>query len=222
MGHTANLLDDGRVLIAGGADDSALLSSAELCNADGQGCNLVGPMSIPRQYATATLLKDGTVLVAGGASVTGACQGCATASAEIFRPLIAAFSPMSAMHVPRQGHCASLLPDGRVLITGGMDQNGAVLSSAELYDPATGTFALAPPMSIARFEHTATVLPDGKVLIAGGYDTPSDITNTAELYDPLEGIFIPTGPMTDARAGHAATAFSTVGTPRSPRHWPAR
>jgi hypothetical protein len=222
MGHTATVLSDGRILVAGGADDSGLLSSAELCAADGMGCSPAGPLSIARQYATATLLANGTVLVAGGATMTGTCQGCATASAEIFRPQEGAFSPTGAMHVARQGHCASPLPDGRVLITGGMDQNGTALSSAEIYDPATGIFSLAPPMGIARFEHTATVLPDGKVLVAGGYDTASDITNTAELYDPLEGVFTPTGHMTDARAGHAAAAFSAFGTPLSPRRQPAR
>jgi Galactose oxidase, central domain/Kelch motif len=210
MGHTATLLDDGEVLLAGGADDTGLLSSAELCGADYLTCYAVGSMSAARQFATATLLKDGTVLIAGGASVSGSCDGCASATAEIYSPATQSFRPTAPMHLPRDGHCATLLPNGDVLITGGLDdQTNTVLDSAEIYDPATGAFKLTAKMNFPRFEHNAVALADGKVLIAGGYINTTTITNRAEIYDPLEGTFTPTGMMTDSRAGAGAASFTT-------------
>lgn len=105
----------------------------------------------------------------------------------------------------RYGHTATLLPNGKVLITGG--SNGvSVLANAELYDPATGTFApTAGPMGTARIHHAATLLPNGKVLITGGYNGTS-VLASAELYDPASGTFRPTsGAMGIARQDHTST-----------------
>ena len=63
-------------------------------------------------------------------------------------------------------HTATLLPNGKVLVAGGVD---GVLSSAELYDPASGTWSATGSMGTARDYHTATLLPNGQVLVAGGY-----------------------------------------------------
>jgi hypothetical protein len=163
-------------------------------------------MTTARQYATATRLGDGTVLVAGG--VTTGCGDCATDSAEIYDPATRSFHPTGHLHFPRSGQRASLLPDGRVLITGGLDNaSDTVLDSAEIYSPASASFTLAPPMSSGRYLHTATTLRSGQVLIAGGFDSLFEVTDTAELYNPSNGIFTPTGRMTSTRAGHGAAAL---------------
>src|SRR5262249_34352338 len=73
-----------------------------------------------------------------------------------------------AMKTSRQSHTASLLPNGKVLIAGGVV--GTSISSAELYDPATGTWAFTGSMTTNRSLHTATLLPNGKVLVAGGFN----------------------------------------------------
>src|SRR5262249_57359896 len=80
----------------------------------------------------------------------------------------------------------TLLPNGKVLVTGGVGAQGAIpvyLSSAELYDPATNTWSIASAMSAGRNGHTATLLPNGKVLVTGGYNS-SGYLSSAELYDP--------------------------------------
>ena len=79
------------------------------------------------------------------------------------------FSPTGSMGTARELHTATLLPDGRVLVTGGDDGSGSTaLALAELYDPKTGQFSPTDSMATARENHTATLLSDGRVLIAGG------------------------------------------------------
>jgi len=167
-----------------------------------------GFMKLARGYATATLLLNGKVLVAGGQYYSGAQY--VTKTAELYDPASGTFSYTGQMTIPRYAHTATLLQNGKVLITGGLDNNSNVRGRAELYDPATGAFTATGNMSLARQHHTATLLPNGKVLVAGGfyYSDPTYetyITDTAELYDPATGAFTSTGNMAFARVAHTAT-----------------
>lgn len=166
-----------------------------------------GSLSTPRFQHSATLLADGKALIAGG-ETWGTNPYTILASAELYDPSIAAFTPTGSMTVPRSGHTATLLPNGNVLIAGGQvtrpDGSSSVWASAEIYNPSTGTFASAGNMTTPRAGHTATLLNNGSVLIAGG--APS---LTAELYDSSTGAFTPTGDMTIARSGHRATLLAT-------------
>lgn len=118
---------------------------------------------------------------------------------------IGEIAPTGAMSVARSGHTATLLPNGLVLIAGGMERNGAIFGTAELYDPATGRFrATAGSMSTPRVGHSATLLGDGRVLFAGGWDSRGTLAS-GELYDPAIDRFGPTGTMADPRGDFTAT-----------------
>jgi hypothetical protein len=120
---------------------------------------------------------------------------------------VGSVSPAAPMLEPRSGHSATLLPDGRVLIAGGMRRNQEFYRSAEIYDPTTGKFQRTGEMGMARVGHVAILLPSGKVLIAGGWYGHGS-TNSAELYNPLTGKFSAIADMTTKRGQPSATLLA--------------
>jgi len=179
----------------------AFLAAVFACNGQTPGSFIaIKHMTSPRSGHTATLLANGKVLIAGGGTLT----------AEIYDPLTGAFAPtgnMTNWHLGaswqawQTGQAATLLADGRVLITGA--------NSAELYDPATESFRATGPMTTGGV--SATLLNSGKVLIVGGHCIgdagiiATTVSNAAELYDPLTGTFAPTGNMTTGRCNPRST-----------------
>ena len=115
------------------------------------------------------------------------------------------FKATGSMASAREGHTATLLPNGNVLVAGGLDDTNAILATAELFDPASGSFISTGSMTNARYDHTATLLPNGKVLVAGGDNVSGE---TAELFDVASGSFATTGSLTTPRVGHTATLLS--------------
>jgi hypothetical protein len=207
--HTAILLADGRVLLAGGFNGSVILSTAELFDYPGGSFSPTGSLVTGRFYHTATPLSDGRVLIAGG---TGAQVTIATA--ELFDPLTGTFSPAAnTMISPRYAHTATLLSDGKVLIAAGLVGTTlldlAPSDQAELFDPYSESFAALPAMTSARVEYSATLLANGKVLFAGGYKSTTYL-KTAELFDPTSGTFSALShTMTTERHGHTATLLNS-------------
>jgi hypothetical protein len=201
-GHTATLLNSGKVLIAGGGNGVADRSAELYDPATGTFTPTTGLMTDPRIYHTATVLNDSSlakVLIVGASDLT----------AELYDPATETFKPTGSLHHARSSPTATLLaasgPNaGKVLIVGGNTTSGDQI--AELYDPATGTFSDTGTTTLLRSGHTATLLTvgplAGQVLIAGGSGSA-----TAELYNPSTGAFTPTGSMTVPRTGHTATAL---------------
>jgi WD40 repeat protein len=101
-------------------------------------------------------------------------------------------------------HTATLLPNGKVLVAGGADNNGKVLATAEIYDPASGTWTATASLATARNGHTATLLPNGKVLVVGGNNENNIFFTSAELYDPASGMWSAAGSLNQSRSSHTA------------------
>ncbi|MGO9451908.1 MAG: kelch repeat-containing protein [Candidatus Binataceae bacterium] len=183
---TATLLPNGLVLIAGGSN-GPVLASTELYDPASNtfaSSGSTATMNTGRDLATATLLPNGKVLIAGGQSGGGAFL----ASTELYDPASNTFASSGStatMNTGRVGAVAILLPNGKVLIAGGIDNSGR-LSSTELYDPVSNTFASSAAtasMNAGREFPTGTLLPNGKVLVAGGQGN-SAILSSTDLYTP--------------------------------------
>ena len=189
--HTATLLANGTVLIAGGRDAADQpLASAEIYDpATGGYTLLASPLPAPVWGHTAIRLNDGTVLIAGGQR--GARYRRA---AQLFDPATDTFTALGPMSTPRGRHTATLLRDGRVVVIGGTD-GVKPLASLEIYDPTTRTFSLAPSaLAVVRQDHTTTLLPDGRILVVGGSNA-SGALDSAEIYDPTAGTVSPAAPL---------------------------
>jgi hypothetical protein len=193
--HTATLLPNGKVLVAG-----AFNRSTELYDVASGTFSRTGDTRVARRYHVMEQLADGKVLIAGGAQ-----NPMGPVSAEVYDSATGVWTATGNMVTPR-GHAASVrLDNGKVLVMGGVDAAGSVLSSAELYDPATGTWSLTGFLGQARKNHTATVLSGGKVLVTGGSNANSSLQTSAEVYDPATGAWSTVGSMATPRTFHTAT-----------------
>jgi|GEM_PF-3124675 len=199
--HTATLLSNGQVLIAGGSNINGSLKSAELYNPATGTWSSTGDLATARESHTATLLPNGQVLIAGGFPGGGGVLK----SAELYNPATGAWSSTGDLATARGSHTATLLPNGQVLLAGGEGDSFGFLKSAELYNPATGTWSSTGDLATARGLHTATLLPNGQVLIAGGVNTSSGVLKSAELYNPATGTWSSIGDLATARESHTAT-----------------
>jgi hypothetical protein len=206
------VLADGRVLIAGGYDFSAgIQAGAELFDPVAGALEPTGSLTFGRNFAAPAVLADQRVLVIGGfLPAVGS-----TDTAELYDPALGTFGMVpERMQVGREAHTATVLPDGRVLVTGGLQALGFVFhASAELYDPLAGGFvstggALAAP----RAFHAAVWIESlGSVLLVGG-DSGQGHLATAERYELASDAFVPTANDLTHAAGAPAMALLDDGT----------
>jgi len=228
--HTATPLQSGKILFAGGSgfpygyssftsETAAALYDPSTASWSANTGRLVTPRLGAHQ---ATLLADGRVLVTGGTNDTDESFGLR--NAEFYDPVADAWRAAPDLHVPRYGHTATRLPDGRVLVAGGdslQDDFGLPIgrivtfpanNTAELFDPAAGSWSDVGGLNTGRSGHTATLLSNGEVLVAGGYTfTPPNtgaITKKAERYDASSALWQKTTDLYVARSGHTATLLA--------------
>ena len=210
--HTATLLPNGKVLIAGGSLNGFPLNTAELYDPAANSFSATGSMTYGRFRHSATLLPNGRVLLAGGMSTDSAVPGGTgiTFTTEIYDPAAGVFTLQpqpNRMQVNRSFHTATVLGNGKVLITGGLSVGVQPTAKAELYDPASNSFVTTGSMMGPRYRHTATLtaMPNGQVMMVGGlssYSGPK--VRVVELYDPTSGTFSRKGDSWFARSDHAA------------------
>lgn len=202
LGHTATLLDDGRVLVAGSnafvGDPAGSHAGAEMHDlATGLSRRPRGNDMIQARFGhSATRLGDGRVLIVGG---WDAYSGAVSVSAEIFDPATETFTLAGTLLGPRGGHAAVLLEDGRVLVVGGGDWD--LVGAAETWTPA-GAFTPAGALATPRWDHQAILLGSGEVLVLGGSDVEGNALASVETWLAADAAFTPRGDvLTSARRG---------------------
>jgi hypothetical protein len=181
QGHTANLLPNGNVLVAGGTNSGGFPAAAEIFNAAASRWESAGAMTTARTHHTAVNTKDGNVIFAGGVSSDTHTSG--TDSVERYNFLTNTWTPLTPLNTRRFYHSANLLRDGRVAVFGGSDNTGSI-RSVEVFDPANpgSPWQYAAEMSEPRANHKSVLLPNGKVLVTGG-EKGGVAYNTATSYE---------------------------------------
>lgn len=228
-GPTAILLPNGNVLVMGWSSLGTTVS-AELYDQASGTFSVNGSLNTTAG-SSVTLLPNGKVLLAGGRDAneeecdpkTHLCHFVnRLANTVLYDPATAKFATTGSLVTARDGHTATVLQNGKVLMVGGLGKldsaEGGNLASVELYDPATGKFAATGSLVAARFAHSATLLQNGRVLIAGGrgnavaskegvskFFSNDEVLDSAELYDPVTGKFAAIGNLSATRTEHTAT-----------------
>ncbi len=165
---------------------------------------ITGNLVNARNEYTLTSLATGRILIAGGAPILP-MAGAAMTSCELYNPATTTWALTGSMITPRAYHASVLLPDGRVLTTGGATGalsgiTGTATPNCEIFDPATGAWTATGAMNYARTSHQVTLLFNGKVLVTGGlFPIP------AELYDPATGIWTEVATPVGTYFQHTAT-----------------
>jgi hypothetical protein len=196
-------------------------ASIQVLNAFSEG----GP-DVDRIAHTATLLQNGKVLIVGGLSrnnnTTQELSNILLGSAILYDPSSGGYSSTGSLTTPRAYHTATLLPNGKVLVIGGVSKIDPYKASTlfgtnelettksiELYDPSTGIWNNFGLLMDTRSWHTATLLQNGKVLIVGGGNTKNSPLLFSELYDPTTQLSTRTGPSTPFR-GFSGASYSSL------------
>ncbi len=187
--HTTTLLQDGRVLVAGGS----YLATAEIYDPSTGDWTATGSMTVPRQRHTATRLLDGRVLVTGGWHYDGTQTNYN--SCELYDPTDGSWSATGSLSFERVYHAAAILHDGRVLVAGSV-------ATPEIYDPIAGTWSSIPAPQVYRGQPRLTVLQSGKVLVTGGSKS------SAEIYDPATNSWSSAGEIGGSLSEHSAILLS--------------
>lgn len=209
-GHTETKLANGKVVVAGGYDNSigAPLASAQIYDPGAGNWGSAGSLATARSGAAAVPLPNGKVLVAGG-DPQGLVSEPVLTSTELYDPNMNSWSPGASMGESRASLSLTLLGNGKVLAAGGYESSSIdgvqAVASAELYDPTTDSWSDTDSMSVPRFLQTATLLPDGRVLVVGGSNVDALSLQSAEIYDPVTSEWTTVAPMVTRRIGHTAT-----------------
>jgi hypothetical protein len=192
--HSATLLRDGRVLVAGGIDTSDPTKGLALSHLYEPSTRTFTevPMLGPRKDHRAVLLNNGRVLVSGGGDGVATLGTC-----ELFDPDTNSWRQTGSHTTGIYAHQLSLLPDGTVLSTGG----GGGERRTEIYNPETETWSRGPPLLFGRGYHSAVVLLTGEVMVVGGEGPPpaNAAVEEVEIYDPSTqtwreaGVVVPRG-----------------------------
>lgn len=177
-GHSATLLNSGKVLVVGSTFPFNF-HGAEIYELDANRWTRVAGTRIARSGHGAALLRNGRVLVVGGDS-----GSVATPTVETFNPATGTWTDAAAMVTPRLEPRLIILADGRIFVAGGGIDAYRATSAAEIYDPSANRWTSTRAMAISRMQHIMARLPDGRVLVAGGRDDAS-----AEIYDPATDIW---------------------------------
>ncbi len=225
---SADLLPDGRVLVAGGGSGSLTAAvgtaTCEAYNPLSRSWSAVASMATQRAFHTSVTLSDGRIMVIGGADGTGAV----TNTCEIYDPIGNAWYSVASMTTQRAAHTATLLANGKVLVAGGCssftslpgsttplgDILGTSKDTGEVYDPALNTWApVSNAMASKRFAASATRLNDGRVVLVSGLNGTGSLagvevpawTNTVSIYSPITNSFAAGPNISTPRTAHRAT-----------------
>ena len=180
------------------------------CDNNGGGCEIYDPVA--NQWSNTAPLNDSPaqfVLLLTGSVLEVNNGGLGSV---LFDPFSNSWGATGSLLSQQSFATLTLLSDGRVLASGGYNNNtGAVVPTAEIYDPTTGTWSATGQMNVARYYHVSVLLDDGRVLVAGGLDQNLNIFSSAEIYDPSSGTWTLTGSMSQPRG-----AANAVGLPATP------